>query len=83
MDENRIKDKIKEIAESIVDIDKNEFAAAERSLLYIILSNSQQAVNFVSLIEDEFDIEIDDEYINLDFFESFDKIYRIIYNYIK
>lgn len=49
--------------------------------LHGIMSHSQQAIAFVSVIEDEFDIEIDDEDINLDVFLDFSKIIELISKY--
>ena len=54
----------------------------EQAMLHSIMNNSRQAILYVSLVEDEFEIEIDDEYINLDFFSSFDYVVGIIRKYI-
>lgn len=45
-----------------------------KSVLHIIVSDSVQAIRFVTLIESEFEVELDDEYINYDFFSSMDYI---------
>ena len=50
----------------------------EQEALNRIVNNSGQAILYVSLIENEFEIEIDDEDINLDFFTSFDYVEGII-----
>ncbi len=50
----------------------------EKAALQMILSNSRQAANFVTIIEEEFNIEFDDDDINLDFFSSLDKIIELI-----
>jgi len=42
--------------------------------LHKIVSDSVKAIHFVSLVESEFEIEIDDEYINYDFFSHIDYI---------
>lgn len=44
------------------------------NLLKIIISESSQALNFVVTIEDEFDIEFDDDEIDIHFFSSIDNI---------
>jgi acyl carrier protein len=46
--------------------------------LHKIISDSVQAIHFVSLIESEFEVEIDDEYINYDFFSHIDHIITAI-----
>ena len=48
------------------------------SLLQAIVSDSMQAITYVTLIESEFDIEFDDDEIDLDFFLSFDEIAKLI-----
>lgn len=50
----------------------------EKNALSIILSSSTQAANFVSVIEEEFDIEFDDDDINVEFFSSTSKIIELI-----
>ncbi len=52
-------------------------------ILHIIMSHSQQAIFFISSIEDEFDIEINDEDINLDNILYFDKLLNLIISYKK
>jgi len=49
--------------------------------LHSIMSHSQQAISFISAIEEDFDIEIDDEFINLDIFLNFNKIINLINEY--
>lgn len=46
--------------------------------LHAIVSDSVQAIHFISLIENEFEIEIDDEFINYDFFSSIENIINAI-----
>jgi acyl carrier protein len=48
--------------------------------LHQIVSDSMQAIRFISLIESEFEIEFDDDYINSDFFSSIDYILTAIAN---
>jgi hypothetical protein len=40
--------------------------------LHIIISESSQALAFVATIEDEFDVELDDDDIDLNFFLDFE-----------
>ena len=51
--------------------------------LFMIMSHSKQAISFVSHIEDEFDIEIEDEEVCLDNFLSFGKLYSLIQKYVR
>ncbi|MDR0606589.1 MAG: hypothetical protein LBG80_20150 [Bacteroidales bacterium] len=51
-------------------------------LLYLIISESLLAITFISIIEEEFDIEFDDDDIDIEFFGSFDEIVLRIKNYI-
>jgi len=46
--------------------------------LYIIMSNSIQAVNFINAIEDEFDIEIEDDDISLNIFLDIETLIKVI-----
>jgi hypothetical protein len=48
--------------------------------LYIIMSNSQQAILFISMIEDEFEIEFQDMELSLDNLLSFQLISILIDN---
>ena len=50
--------------------------------LYYIISDSIRAVQFVSLIEDEFEIEIDDDEIDIHFFSDIEKIKQIVMNHL-
>ncbi|MDR2763557.1 MAG: hypothetical protein LBB90_00820 [Tannerella sp.] len=42
--------------------------------LHIIMSNSEQAILFISLLEEEFDVEFPDEELTLDNLLSYNKI---------
>ena len=59
----------------------SETAQIDKSL-YIIMSHSQQAILFISSIEDEFDIEIDDEEVRLDNFLNFTNLINLVESYI-
>lgn len=72
----KIRTLLYEIVGSIVGITVS--IQNEQEILHRIINNSRQAILYVSLIEDEFEIEIDDDDINLDFFTSFDYVEEII-----
>ena len=76
-----IKQTLSDIAKSIVGIEIME--QGEQIILHQIISNSQYAILYVSLIEDEFEIEFDDDDINLDFFSSFNRVNKIIKKILK
>ncbi len=59
--DSKIKAHICEIAKNLVSLKDNEFQPDERSLLHLILANSRVAISFVTIMEDEFSIEFDDE----------------------
>ena len=75
-----IKTTLYEIASSIAGMTVSE--QTEQEILHRIINNSRQTILYVSLIEDEFEIEIEDEDINLDFFTSFDYVEEIIRKHI-
>jgi acyl carrier protein len=67
---------IETIVKNAIDTNSEDY---EKYALQIILSNSVQAATFVSIIEEEFEVEFDDDDINLEFFSSLD----IILDFIK
>lgn len=85
MNNNNIKDRLLEIVytilgkETVNEIYKND----ERTMLNAIVSVSSNAILFVTLIEDEFEIEFDDDDINLAFFSCLDYIICCIKNTTK
>jgi len=76
---------MKDINERIIDvvymysgeIELKDLVQLNRAL-HIIMSHSEQAIGFISSIEDEFNIEFDDEDVNLDNFLSFTKLVEIV-----
>jgi acyl carrier protein len=77
MEKERIQ--LLEIIDSIIrDVLVKETIEYEKEALQMILSNSRQAATFVTIIEEEFNIEFDDDDINIDFFSSLDKITDLI-----
>ena len=53
-----------------------------RKALHVILSESIQATNYVILIEDEFEIEFEDEEIDMDFFLSIERIAKLVQHHL-
>jgi acyl carrier protein len=75
-----LKEKIHDIAKNILNDESN--LPIDDKLLHVILSESSQALNFVCTIEDEFDIEFDDDEVDIDFFSSFDYIVSCLLEHI-
>jgi len=75
-----LKGKIYDIAKNILNEESDSHI--DDKLLHIILSESSQALNFVCTIEDEFDMEFDDDEVDIDFFSSFDYIVNCLLNHI-
>lgn len=50
------------------------------SLLQLMITDSRHAIDFIVLLEDEFDIEIDDDDISLAFFESVETVAESVNN---
>lgn len=65
----------------ILEVYKFGLVESENDEYYIlqnIISDSSQAIRFVTVIEDEFEIEFTDDEIDLDFFSSLKTIAAII-----
>ena len=78
---NNIKVNTKDrIVDIVKDILKTE--TVDDDSLYLIVTESRVAINFVTMIEDEFDIEIDDDDIDVEFFNSIDEIASRLEKYI-
>lgn len=58
--------------------DPDNEAPEMHTMLHQIWSDSMQAIHFVTVLEDEFDIEFDDDEINMDFFLSVTSISKLI-----
>lgn len=54
----------------------------ENRILHIILSESSQALEFVCSLEDEFEMEFDDDEIDLDFFSDFGRVTDCVMKHI-
>ena len=68
-----LKGRIINIAKILLNDESNSLVV-DNKLLHVILSESSQALEFVCTIEDEFDIEFDDDEVDIDFFSSFDHV---------
>ncbi|MCD7964124.1 MAG: phosphopantetheine-binding protein [Rikenellaceae bacterium] len=71
----QLKKQIRQYACQIVERDENEI---DDNVLSLILSDSVIALEFVCLLEDEFEIEFDDDEIDLDFFSNFTNISQLV-----
>ena len=76
-----LKVKVYDIAKNILN-DNIDAQIVDDKLLHVILSESSQALEFVCTIEDEFDIEFDDDEVDIDFFSSFDQIVSCLLNHL-
>jgi acyl carrier protein len=83
MDKQVIRDKIIVLINDIVgDILQNANDLSEGEKLSIILSESMQALIFVTSLEDEFKIQFDDDQIDLEFFQDIDETIDRVYKNI-
>ncbi|NOU17757.1 MAG: acyl carrier protein [Bacteroidales bacterium] len=71
MNDLEIKAKIVSLAKNILG---DNSCSDDNEILHYILSESAQALEFVCLIEDEFNIEFEDEEIDIDFFMDYNVI---------
>lgn len=70
-----IESKLTEIINSFFRRDERHAGAlSEAEKLHILLSESSQALELVTTIEDEFEIEFEDDEVDLAFFTSFELI---------
>jgi acyl carrier protein len=80
MTKNNIKQQLIQLTSTFLEeeeLDKLD-ESGEKSLFLRILSDSMQAITYISLIEGEFDIAFDDDDIDSDFFIGFNKIVELI-----
>lgn len=78
---------IQEIIDEFLYENPDSYSTEEQELDYsdklqIILSESIQALTFVTTIEEEFDIELDDDEIDMDFFRSVETIVKRVNNHL-
>ena len=79
------KKKINEIIFSLAGYDSKTQKNDQNKIneiLYQVVSESSQAIRFITIIEDEFNIELDDDDIDIAFFESTGKMAEIIKKYL-
>lgn len=77
IDRDNIKKVLRELTGDFIDERINN-EDMELQSLYQIVSDSMQAMEYVVLIESEFDMEFDDNDIDVEFFSSLDKITDLI-----
>lgn len=82
MDIDKIEEKLQCILIELLGDDYQEVLNLEShlddSILHVILNESSQALSFVIFIEEEFEIEFDDDEVDINFFLSFEKIVSLI-----
>lgn len=77
IDRDNIKKTLRELTGDFIDERINN-DDEELRILYQIVSDSMQAMEYVVLIESEFDMEFDDNDIDVEFFSSLDHISDLI-----
>lgn len=85
IDQNpKIREQIINVISSFLDKEHSHLKEEqlERSL-HVIMSHSVQAIHFITSIEEEFGIEIDDDGINLDNFLNINNLEHLIGNYLR
>lgn len=80
MDKASIIEILHEISRTFITVDEIDLTTqeGEKTFFSSLLSDSVQAVNFVILIEDEFEFEFDDDEIDLGFYSGYDRIVELI-----
>ena len=79
MKQEEIKSKVYQIIDEIlISVESLPETISYNSKLSIILSESTQALEFITSIEEEFDFDFDDDEINISLFEHVDTLIRII-----
>lgn len=76
-----LKEKIQELTIQFVKScvgDENINHLTPDEMLQIIITDSVQALNYIVLLEDEFELEIDDEDISLSLFQSINNVCNVI-----
>jgi acyl carrier protein len=78
------RDRLLAVINQIVTADYAEGERLEiNDKLHIILSESIQALALVATIEDEFDIEFDDEEIDIDFFLDIEHMFKVLDRHVR
>lgn len=71
---------LRELTIEFLNLSDNDKNIKDKELLFYIINNSIAAMRYVNLLEDEYEIEFNDEDINLSFFDSFEHIASLILN---
>ncbi|NBI06439.1 phosphopantetheine-binding protein [Senegalia massiliensis] len=82
MNKDSIKRKLKKVLINILNLEMSEDEIADKELLFEgkLGFDSLATIRVVFAIEDEFDIEIEDEELSVDLFESIETLGEYIYN---
>ena len=78
-----VKSEIRQLACEYMSIENWDNEDEGHDVLYLILSHSLHAIEFVIVLEDEFDIEFDDDDIDLDFFSTYGHIAKLVIMHAK
>lgn len=78
MKKNVLSNELRELTIEFLKLEDKEKNIEEKNLLFYVINNSITAMRYISLIEDEYEIEFEDEDINLSFFSGFDHIAQLI-----
>jgi acyl carrier protein len=82
--DSSIKEKLLVIIDQVAAMDNVDVKVlSTKDKLHIILSESVQALALVTTIEDEFDVEFDDDEIDIDFFLNFDRMLDILDRHVR
>lgn len=82
LDKQDIYTQIYDIAHNLLD-EEYRMIEDKNRLLHVILSESVQALQFVCSLEDEFEIEFDDDEIDLDFFSDFNTVTERVLSHLE
>lgn len=80
MNRNSILETLQEISQTFIKVDEIDLNSEDGEKIFFssLISDSAQAVNFVILIEDEFEFEFEDDEIDLEFYSGYDRIIELI-----
>jgi len=71
-----IKERIWNIAATLIG--PTDIAEGSNQIFLLLIDNSQIAIEFICILEDEYEVEFDDDQICLDFFSDIDYIVECI-----
>lgn len=81
MEDKILYNRVKELTELFVSSSADQTmikSLAPDEMLRLIITDSIQAINYIVLLEDEFEVEIDDEDISLSLFETINNVVAVI-----